>query len=82
MSSVARHDDLVRVAGFALDDATHRFDCRWGEPIALTPVEYRLLRRLMEQPGEYISQPELLEQVWGYPPDGGGESTVERYGDS
>ncbi|WP_102124681.1 winged helix-turn-helix domain-containing protein [Deinococcus planocerae] len=30
-----------------------------GQPVALTPTEFRLLRVLMERPGEYLSRAEL-----------------------
>jgi len=36
-----------------------------GEPIELTPTEFRLLHLLIEHAGEAISQPELIRQVWG-----------------
>lgn len=68
-----RHDDLLRVDGVTLDSGTHKLHFTDGESISLTPVEYKLLRCLMERPGDYISKPELLEHVWGYPPDGGSE---------
>lgn len=72
-SSRARHDDLLQFDGVTLDRGTHKLHFADGESISLTPVEYNLLRCLMQQPGEYISKPELLEHVWGYPPDGGSE---------
>ncbi len=66
-------DDLLSVDGVTLDNATRKLHRADGVSIALTRVEHRLLRYLMEQPGEYISMPDLLEHVWGYPPDGGSE---------
>ncbi len=72
-STRARPDDLLSVDGVALDSVTRKLHRADGVSIALTRVEHRLLRCLMEQPGEYISTPDLLERVWGYPPDGGSE---------
>ena len=69
----ARRDDVLRIDGVALDGSTRKLHCADGGSIALTPVEYRLLRCLMEQQDEYVSTPDLLRLVWGYPPDGGSE---------
>jgi DNA-binding response OmpR family regulator len=42
-----------------------------GRPVHLTPTEFRLLRRLLERPGEVVAHAELLRAVWGatYGPD-------------
>ena len=37
-----------------------------GEPIGLTPTEYRLLVELMDNPGVVLDRAVLLERVWGY----------------
>jgi DNA-binding response OmpR family regulator len=37
-----------------------------GEPVALTPTEYRLLVALAENAGVVCSRERLLEEVWGY----------------
>ena len=37
---------------------------RWhGQPLPLTPVEYRLLQRLMERPGQVFSRAKLLDRA-------------------
>src|ERR1700753_3439632 len=33
--------------------------------VDLGPIEYRLLERLLEQPGKVFSREQLLENVWG-----------------
>jgi DNA-binding response OmpR family regulator len=38
-----------------------------GDPIHLTPTEYRLLCVLAERPNHVLSLPELAERVWGSP---------------
>jgi two-component system KDP operon response regulator KdpE len=38
---------------------------RSGEPIALTPIEFRLLRVLAENAGKVCSHQMLLDRVWG-----------------
>ncbi len=36
-----------------------------GEPVALTPTEYRLLALFAENPGRLLSHREILAHVWG-----------------
>ena len=36
-----------------------------GEPVALTPLEFRLLTCLVRHEGEVLPQERLLSQVWG-----------------
>ncbi len=47
---------------------------RCGQPIELSPTEFRLLRFLMLNPGRVLTRSELLDHVWDY--DFGGSSTV------
>jgi DNA-binding response OmpR family regulator len=53
-----QHGDLT------IDYARHTVS-RGGEPIALTPTEYKLLVRLARQPGRVLLPEELLSAVWG-----------------
>ena len=39
-----------------------------GEAVSLTPLEYRLLKFLMENPGKVFSGRELYTAVWGEDP--------------
>jgi len=39
---------------------------RGGEPVALSSLEMRLLRYLIEHRGEVVSRDRLLDEVWGY----------------
>jgi two-component system, OmpR family, alkaline phosphatase synthesis response regulator PhoP len=39
---------------------------RGGEPVALSSLEMRLLRYLIEHRGEVLSRERLLDEVWGY----------------
>jgi two-component system, OmpR family, phosphate regulon response regulator PhoB len=52
------HGDLV------LDSDTHKVT-RAGQPIALGPIEFRLLATFMERPGRVYSRDRLLDRVWG-----------------
>ena len=63
----ARHDasPLLRVGELEIDRAGMEVLVA-GEPVGLTPTEYRLLLELAEHPGVVCSRERLLEEVWGY----------------
>ena len=64
-------------ADIELDDDTHEV---WkdGEPVALSPTEFTLLRYFMVNAGTVLSKPRILDHVWRY--DFGGEvGVVESY---
>jgi len=50
---------------------------RSGEPLLMTPTEFRLLRYLVVHPNRAISREALLDAVWGYPSDIGSDRTVD-----
>ena len=56
-----------------LDEDTHEV-WRAGEPIQLSPTEFKLLRYFMENPGRVLSKAQILDHVWHY--DFGGEANV------
>ena len=64
---VARHDasPLLRIDELEIDRAGMQVRVA-GEPIGLTPTEYRLLLELAEHFGVFCSRERLLEEVWGY----------------
>jgi DNA-binding response OmpR family regulator len=64
---VARHDasPLLRIDDLEIDRAGMQVRVA-GEPIGLTPTEYRLLLELAEHVGVVCSRERLLEEVWGY----------------
>jgi two-component system OmpR family response regulator len=64
---------VLTFADVELDDDAHEVT-RAGEPIELTPTEYRLLRYLMLNPRRVLSRAQLLEHVWDY--DFGGDARV------
>lgn len=51
-------------AGISMDTAAHKVT-RGGQPIALGPTEFRLLRHFLEHPGRVFSREQLLDAVWG-----------------
>ena len=52
-----------------VDSVSHTARLR-GEPLHLTPKEFKLLETLIKQPGRAFSRLELLEQVFGYEYEG------------
>jgi DNA-binding response OmpR family regulator len=66
----------LEVRGLRLD--TRRFKAYAGDrEVQLTPVEFELLRYLMEKAGEVVSAEQLLQEVWRYYP-GTGDTAVVR----
>jgi DNA-binding response OmpR family regulator len=50
---------------------------RGGEPVSLTPTEFKLLRFLIQQRNLPISRQKLIEAIWGYDSDVESERTVD-----
>ena len=46
-------------------DLARRVVTRGGEPLHLTPIEYRLLTQLASQPDRVVTHRQLLKAVWG-----------------
>ena len=59
------HPDVLRNGGLTLDLWRLQADSGRG-PVALTRLEFLLLRELMEHPGESVPKDRLLASVWGY----------------
>jgi two-component system phosphate regulon response regulator PhoB len=55
-------------ADIEMDISSHRVR-RDGQPVALGPTEFRLLRHFLEHPGRVFSRERLLETVWSHDPD-------------
>lgn len=53
------------VRGDIVIDLAEQRVTRSGQPVRLTPTEFRLLAALAEQPGHILSPKGLLVQVWG-----------------
>ena len=60
-------------ADIELDDDTHEV-WKAGEPVSLSPTEFKLLRYLMQNAGRVLSKAQILDHVWNY--DFGGEANV------
>jgi two-component system response regulator MtrA len=59
-------DATVLHAGDLVVDVPGHEVRRGDTPIALTPLEFDLLRALAEKPSQVFTREMLLEQVWGY----------------
>jgi two-component system KDP operon response regulator KdpE len=46
-------------------DLAHRRVCRDGQPVHLTPIEFRLLATLVKHAGKVMTHRQLLNEVWG-----------------
>ena len=57
------------IGGVELDDSSKEVTLD-GEPISLTPIEYDILKLLMESPGKVYSPKEIYRQVWQESPVG------------
>ncbi|MDQ3096733.1 MAG: winged helix-turn-helix domain-containing protein, partial [Chloroflexota bacterium] len=63
---------VYRTGDIMLDEATHRLTA--GDvPVHLSPTEFKLLRHFMANSGRVLTQEEILEGVWGYDADVGGD---------
>ncbi|NGO44791.1 response regulator transcription factor [Streptomyces ureilyticus] len=69
-----RHPDGRLIVGdLELDPDSHQVT-QGGQPVQLSPTEFSLLRVLMENAGQVLSKPQLLELVWHY--DFGGDDSI------
>ena len=59
----------LQAGGIALDDRTKSVTLD-GEPVALTPREYEILRLLLQHPGTVFSPKRIYRTVWGEEPYG------------
>ena len=59
-------DSALTVGGISLNDTTKEVTVD-GEPVTLTPIEYNILKFLMQRPGKVYSTKALYEEVWQEP---------------
>ncbi|MFP4393892.1 MAG: response regulator transcription factor [Anaerolineales bacterium] len=70
-------ESVLNIAGVMLDRAKHMVTCK-GEPVDLTPTEFRLLECLMERADEVRSPQELVRCAQGYETDPWGARSIIR----
>lgn len=63
-SATQESSDVLRAGSLEIDAEQYQVR-KGGEPIALTPTEFRVLRVLAENVGKPCSHKMLLERVWG-----------------
>lgn len=63
---------VYRTGDILLDEATHQVSAA-DVPVHLSPTEFKLLRHFMANAGRVLTQEEILEGVWGYDADVGGD---------
>ncbi len=51
--------------GEVIVDLARRQVSRAGEPVHLTPIEYRLLTLLLTRPDRVLTQRQILQEIWG-----------------
>jgi two-component system phosphate regulon response regulator PhoB len=56
--------ERLAYADIDMDVVAHKVK-RGGDPVALGPTEFRLLRHFLEHPGRVFSRERLLDSVWG-----------------
>ena len=61
--------DVLAVGGIELNDQEKLVTVD-GEPVSLTPIEYAILKLLMENPGKVYSSKEIYRLVWQEEPMG------------
>ncbi len=58
-------EERLAFGDIQMDLAGHRV-IRNGRSVRLGPIEFRLLRHLMEHPGRVFSRDQLIDAVWGH----------------
>ena len=69
LGGVSQETTTLRVGGIVLDDESKSVTLD-GEPVNLTPLEYSILKLLMESPGKVFSSDEIYQAVWNDTPYG------------
>ena len=63
LGAAVKAPSVISVGGIELDHDAKRVTLD-GEPVALTPKEYDILRFLMQNPGKVFSPSEIYRRVW------------------
>jgi two-component system OmpR family response regulator len=79
LASVGATTSSVRLAfgDIELDDDTHEV-FKAGQPVTLSPTEFKLLRYFLQNPTRVLSKAQILDHVWDYSFDGDG-NIIESY---
>jgi two-component system KDP operon response regulator KdpE len=63
-SAAPAPSNLLRIADLVFDRDARELTRR-GEPVHLTPIEFKLFERLARTPGKVLTHRQLLADVWG-----------------
>lgn len=74
LGSETKHKSIVQIGNVELDDDEKTVNVN-GEPISLTPIEFQILKLLMQNPGKVYSTKQIYTEVWQDEPYGA-ENTV------
>lgn len=66
LGGIIETQHIYRTGGLELDDMRKEVKVE-GEPIKLTPVEYKIIKLLMENMGRVYSIAQIYENVWNEP---------------
>lgn len=59
----ANMDRIYRIGGLVVDDVRHTVTVD-GRSVRLTPIEYKILRLLVQQRGKVLSNTQIYETIW------------------
>jgi len=59
-------DNVIKIGGIELNDTTKEVIVD-GEPVKITPLEFKILHLLMRNPNRVFSIEEIYEKVWNEP---------------
>lgn len=74
LGGMEKNPDVLTVGPISMDDKAKQVTVD-GEIVALTPIEYRVLKLLLSHPGQVFSAAQIYQQVWSDPAYGA-ENTV------
>jgi two-component system OmpR family response regulator len=69
----AARSGRLALADIELDEDSHEV-WKAGDPVQLSPTEFKLLRYFLQNPGRVLSKAQILDHVWQY--DFGGDANV------
>ena len=69
LGSMDKPADVLVNGGIEMDDGAKTVTVD-GEPVALTPIEYSMLRLFLQHPGQVFSIKQIYSQVWNESPIG------------
>ena len=63
LGGIVKTENVLCIGGITLDDSAKSVTLD-GDPVALTPIEYDILKLLMENPGKVFSSVQIYSRVW------------------